>query len=619
MNQSDSMRKTLFLGLFLVLACGDDSSRLDSGPRPDVATPDAGQSDVMLDAPRIDTSASQCMEGATLGNVCRTDSQCTDRCFCNGPERCQGGTCVMGASPCDDEVACTADSCDESTSRCDNLIDDTFCDDGNQCTGEELCDAEVGCIDGVPPSCSDGDSCTIDRCDPEMGCTNELRDVDGDGYADSRCEGGSDCDDDPMTGVTVNPGAREICDNNVDDDCDGQPDIFDMDCTPTNDTCATPVILGGSGFYGWSTQTLTDNYVLDCETGSGNLDAVFQFTIGVESDFLASTNGPSGTTIELRGPGAAACTNDAADAIDCARRSSSFGASPEIEVARLAAGTYYIVTASPAEGLYGLSYDIRPSDPPPETDQCATAPDISTGGLFAGDFTAHTDQHGRPSCRTSSTEYPEAAYRLVLPADSDVTLRGSATTASGFGTNVSVSVVPDCSAPTMDLACERGNEPEILIRPLVAGIYFVIIEADSSSATSYELEVDIRPPTARAEGDSCGTAIDITSGAGMAVVADLENDGGFGCGANLAPWRDAYFSLNITERSDVTITSDAGGVHILSLASECGVAATEVLCTSGVPTITETQTLEAGTYTVGVAVPTSGGSVTASATIVPTP
>lgn len=120
-------------------------------------------------------------------------------------------------------------------------------------------------------------------------------------------------------------------------------------------------------------------------------------------------------------------------------------------------------------------------------------------------------------------------------------------------------------------------------------------------------------------GDSCGTAIDITSAPGTVIAADLENDGGFGCGANVAPWRDAYFVINVAERSDVTITSDAGGVHILSLASECGVAATEVLCTSGVPTITEMQTLEAGIYTVGVAVPTSGGSVTASATIVPTP
>lgn len=216
------------------------------------------------------------------------------------------------------------------------------------------------------------------------------------------------------------------------------------------------------------------------------------------------------------------------------------------------------------------------------------------------------------------TEFPEAAYRLSLAADSDVTLRGAGTTSSGFNTGVSVSVVSDCATPAMDLACERGIGPELLIRPLPAGDYFVIVEADSSSAVGYELQVDVRPPTARAMGDSCGTAIDITAAPATVIAADLENDGGFGCGANTAPWREAYFVVNLTEESNVTLTSDAGGVHILSLATTCGVAATEVLCTSGVPTITETQTLDAGTYVVGVAVPTAGGSITVSATIVPT-
>jgi len=51
-------------------------------------------------------------------------------------------------------------------------------------------------------------------------------DSDGDGYEDVTC-GGDDCDD---TNPNVNPGADEICDNGLDDDCDRLGDAWDTDC-----------------------------------------------------------------------------------------------------------------------------------------------------------------------------------------------------------------------------------------------------------------------------------------------------------------------------------------------------------------------------------------------------
>ena len=51
-------------------------------------------------------------------------------------------------------------------------------------------------------------------------------DADDDGYDDMVC-GGDDCDD---TDPHVNPGAEEICDNGIDDDCDGLVDGEDPDC-----------------------------------------------------------------------------------------------------------------------------------------------------------------------------------------------------------------------------------------------------------------------------------------------------------------------------------------------------------------------------------------------------
>jgi hypothetical protein len=53
-------------------------------------------------------------------------------------------------------------------------------------------------------------------------------DVDGDGYASAAC-GGDDCDDaQPL----VNPGATEVCNADVDDDCDGLADAADGVCVP---------------------------------------------------------------------------------------------------------------------------------------------------------------------------------------------------------------------------------------------------------------------------------------------------------------------------------------------------------------------------------------------------
>jgi hypothetical protein len=72
--------------------------------------------------------------------------------------------------------------------------------------------------------CDDGDPCTTDRCDAEMGCLNELIDGDGDGFAEGVCTTvtlrGGDCND---MNETVYPGAPELCDE-LDNDCDDAVD-----------------------------------------------------------------------------------------------------------------------------------------------------------------------------------------------------------------------------------------------------------------------------------------------------------------------------------------------------------------------------------------------------------
>jgi hypothetical protein len=96
--------------------------------------------------------------------------------------------------------------------------------------------------------CNDGDRCTSDRCDAELGCIHELIDGDGDGYAEGVCTGaaskGGDCND---TNETVYPGAPELCDG-LDNDCDDTVDdeIVEVVCSRDAD---------GDGF-GWRTDVV---------------------------------------------------------------------------------------------------------------------------------------------------------------------------------------------------------------------------------------------------------------------------------------------------------------------------------------------------------------------------
>jgi DNA-binding beta-propeller fold protein YncE len=123
------------------------------------------------------------------------------------------------------------------------------CDDGRFCNGRERCDPRTAsCASGEPPSCDDGDECTMDGCDRGRdACVHERveRDEDRDGVG--ACEG--DCQDrDPR----VSPRLPEICDD-VDNDCDRRVDEGVRsacgDCRPGCNRVAVP------GREGWGLDT----------------------------------------------------------------------------------------------------------------------------------------------------------------------------------------------------------------------------------------------------------------------------------------------------------------------------------------------------------------------------
>ena len=193
---------------------------------------------------------------------------------------CRGGMCVrMGCGngvpdfgeECDDGNQVEGDGCDtDCTLSCRT---DEDCNDGNVCNGEETCDIpNNACVAGTDMACSDGDDCTADECDSEMGCVYPLIDEDGDGHASTDLGScGTDCDD---TDPTTFEGAEELCDD-VDHNCNGsaretEPTWY-LDCDNDGFAADTSVTMPGctepppqAGCAGWTTIRPVSTANTDC-------------------------------------------------------------------------------------------------------------------------------------------------------------------------------------------------------------------------------------------------------------------------------------------------------------------------------------------------------------------
>ena len=184
-----------------------------------------------------------CKAGASAGCGCKLNSDCAlfdDGDVCNGGYGCKSGACVFDAKVlvCDDNNACTTDSCDKAKGcvavalpDCAICVADKDCGDGNTCTFDfclvgtckwpaaqgscedgDACTEKDTCVNavceaGAPKSCDDGKVCTDDSCDAKAGCkvANNTAPCDADGSVCSEndaCAGGmckagaaKDCDD----------------------------------------------------------------------------------------------------------------------------------------------------------------------------------------------------------------------------------------------------------------------------------------------------------------------------------------------------------------------------------------------------------------------------------------
>ncbi len=111
---------------------------------------------------------------------CKADSDCVGQGsnLCNGALVCKANKCVVDPKnvvQCkDDNNACTSDACNPGTGKCDYAAvkDGSACDaDGSKCTEADACKAGK-CEAGKPLNCDDNNACTADTCDKVKGCSN---------------------------------------------------------------------------------------------------------------------------------------------------------------------------------------------------------------------------------------------------------------------------------------------------------------------------------------------------------------------------------------------------------------------------------------------------------------
>jgi len=205
--------------------CEDDDPCTEN-----VCTVEGGCEYPFNDAPCDDddacTDGDQCQDGVcqgvAIGCECQADADCEaleDGNSCNGTLVCEFSAlpylCVVDPATvieCDDpsglNAFCLQGTCDPATGECSFVPkhEGFLCDDADLCSVNSIC-SDGACAGGEPINCNDGNPCTDDGCDPELGCTHAHNAVAcddgdictlGDACADGSCQPGSallGCDD----------------------------------------------------------------------------------------------------------------------------------------------------------------------------------------------------------------------------------------------------------------------------------------------------------------------------------------------------------------------------------------------------------------------------------------
>ena len=141
---------------------------------------------------------------------------CSDGDACTTGDVCAGKTCFGGSPlPCNDNNPCTDDGCSAETG-CTAGPNTAACSDGDSCTLNDACGG--GTCTGDEKPCDDGDPCTADSCDSELGCVAAPS-------SGAACDDGIECTTNDVCDQGTCAGNDANCDCKVDADCPDDGDL----------------------------------------------------------------------------------------------------------------------------------------------------------------------------------------------------------------------------------------------------------------------------------------------------------------------------------------------------------------------------------------------------------
>lgn len=215
----------------------EDTASADSGDETSASDTDDGPEDDTSDE-SVDTAkdgGGDAAEdtGMDGGGDVTEDTGCQDPgCPCNYEQKTQGvcseaTTDSSGDCQPPNEYEANEQTCDDLDNDCDGDVDEG-CDND----GDDYCDEEMS-VTGSPSACPKGGG----DCEDEMASVNPGANEACDDDIDNDCDGATDCDDSDCSGRPVcdSGGVEQACGDGVDNDSDGCTDCSDSDCT--NEPC----------------------------------------------------------------------------------------------------------------------------------------------------------------------------------------------------------------------------------------------------------------------------------------------------------------------------------------------------------------------------------------------
>lgn len=353
---------------------------------------------------------------------------------------------------------------------------------------------------------------------------------------------------------------------------------------PVGDSCDDPLELEPDVTSTVDIGYFNANSTISCLSSDDYFDVVYFFTVPEESDVRYEVEGFGFTPYVAV---SWACDDVEGElACDGENRQTR-------TLCSLAAGTYFLTVqgSRPGDLDVGISFD-EPSEAP-ENETCATATDVSAGGVFDGTLLCTEMDHTAPSCDYRPSH--DVVYSFTLTEPQNVQLELTAEDSL----QPTLSLQTECGVPSSELYCERAATVSRLVQNLAAGTYYIVVTGEFQA--DFELGVTFAPPTSACEGATVVTEsqviVDDNTGTGDTFRTTCGNDGE---GSDVPVVIEVPYAFDLRAETTAAVSNT-----ILHLRETCDDPATELGCNdnraSGTNlSLLELSGLEPGSYTLVV-------------------